>query len=104
MANRVPDAKLEQRAEVVKAMDLLVRCINDERHILSWWALGVADGDIKKDTTAEDLEIYCEDDTFRDLMTFFLKLMNKASEHGLYCDRVTSGCKTVTWDLSWEKK
>ena len=38
---------------------------------------GVADGDIRPDTTDEDLEYYIEDDAFADLMDTFLHIMKK---------------------------
>lgn len=83
--------KLKERAEVVRAMETMVRCINNEDYIMPWLSIGVADGDINNDTTDEDLECYCEDDNFADLMSLFLRLMSKAKENGgLYCDRVTS--------------
>ena len=83
--------KLKQRAEVVRAMETIVRCINNEDYIMPWLAVGVADGDIDQNTTDEDLEDYCEDEEFADLMGLFLKLMVNAKEDGgLYCDRVVS--------------
>ena len=90
----------EKRAEVVKAMDTLVSCINFEEIIESWLMCGVADGDIGKDTTLEDIVGlgYTDDATFKDLMTLFLKLMDRASRNGgLFCDRITSGKKKIEW-------
>ena len=88
---------LKCRAEVVRAMDILVGCINDTGIIDSWLMYGVADGDIKADTTDEDLECYCEDDTFKDLMSLFLKLMFRARRDGLYCDKVSSKTLYLEW-------
>lgn len=88
------------RAEVVKAMDTMVGCINDEGIIESWFVGGVADGDITEDTTLEDIiEMgYCDgDETFRDLLTLFLRLMNRASKDGLYTDGVVSYTKHIEW-------
>ena len=45
--------KLAERAKVVRAMDLLCRCINDEEVFMPWLMVGVADGDITKETTDE---------------------------------------------------
>ena len=60
--------KLHRRARMVRAMDEIARCINDE-----------------------DLEGYCEDETFKDLMHLFLSLMEEAKKDGgLYCDGITS--------------
>lgn len=80
------------RAEMIKAMDILVQHINEERFINDWLMLGVADGDISYDTEWEDVdEVYYEDDeTFADLMGLFLALMRSAQKGGLYCDEVLS--------------
>ena len=37
---------LKERAKVVRAMDLLCRCINNEDVFMPWLSVGVADGDI----------------------------------------------------------
>lgn len=89
---------IEKRAEMIKAMDTIVSTINDERIIDSWLMCGVADGDITPETTDADLECYCEDDTFKDLMTLFLKLMRRAGNNGgLYCDRIVSAERHDEW-------
>ena len=82
--------KLNERAKVVRAMDLLCRCINDEDVFMPWLYVGVADGDITSETTDEDLEYYCEDDNFSELMWLFLVRMEHAAKDGLYVDRVVS--------------
>ena len=81
---------LKERAKVVRAMDTLCRCINDEEVFMPWLSVGVADGDITSETTDEDLEWYCEDDTFAELMWYFLRRMKLAAKDGLYCDGVLS--------------
>ena len=82
---------LSRRAKVVRAMETIARCINDEEVFYSWLLCGVADGDIGDDTTDEDLEYYCEDKTFADLMERFLDLMTAAKKSGgLYEDRIVS--------------
>jgi len=83
---------LHTRAELVRAMELLVRSINDEEIIMSWLSLGVADGDINGNETDDDLEWYCEEDTdFAELMALFLRLMVRAdADGGLYADGVCS--------------
>lgn len=91
---------MNNRAEVVKAMDTIVSCINYEDYIDSWLMGGVADGNIKSDTTLEEIQEmgYCDDPTFRDLMTLFLKLMYRAGGRGgLYCDGVVSGERHIEW-------
>ena len=82
---------LSRRAKVVRAMETIARCVNDEEVFYRWLLCGVADGDIDDDTTDEDLEYYCEDKTFADLMERFLDLMTAAKRSGgLYEDRVVS--------------
>ena len=82
----------QKRIEVVKAMETLARCINDEKVFFTWLSLGVADGDITENTPDEELEFYVEDDKeFADLMYIFLKCMNSAYKNGgLYVDKVVS--------------
>ena len=81
---------LKTRAKVVRAMDLLCRCINDEDVFMPWLMVGVADGDITIETTDEDLEYYCEDDNFAELMFYFLRRMKAAERDGLYVDGIVS--------------
>jgi hypothetical protein len=89
---------LQQRKELVKAMDLIVSTINDEDIIEPWLMYGVADGDIHFGTPSEEVdESYCEDGTFGELMTLFLKLMNRAQADGLYHRGVLSGCKEIKY-------
>lgn len=82
----------QKRIEVVKAMETLARCINDERVFLTWLSLGVADGDITKNTPDEELDFYVENDVqFADLMHTFLRCMSNAYKNGgLYVDNVVS--------------
>ena len=82
---------LSRRAKVVRAMETIARCVNDEEVFYPWLLCGIADGDINDDTTDEDLEYYCEDKTFADLMERFLDLMTAAKKSGgLYEDRIVS--------------
>ena len=82
---------LSRRAKVVRAMETMARCVNDEEVFYRWLLCGIADGDIDDDTTDEDLEYYCEDKTFADLMERFLDLMTAAKKSGgLYEDRIVS--------------
>lgn len=87
------------RADVVRAMETMVRTINDETIIDSWLMVGVADGDITSETTNEEIEEmgYTDDTTFMELMTLFLKLMHRAGNDGLYFDSIVSGSKSITW-------
>lgn len=82
---------ISERIKVVRAMETIARCVNDESVFDYWLAMGVADGDITDDTTDEDLECYTDDENFADLMSDFLILMGKAGKSGgLYCDGVVS--------------
>lgn len=88
------------RADVVRAMDIMISCINDEDIIDAWLMVGVADSDIREDTTNEEIiEMgYTSDKTFSELMTLFLKLMSRAgNDGGLFCDGIVSGHKVTSW-------
>jgi hypothetical protein len=77
------------RINVVRAMETLARCVNDETVFEGWLMCGVADGDIDETTTDEELEFYIEDSTLSELMGTFLRLMCKAKRSGgLYVDGV----------------
>ena len=94
-------ANMEERAKTVMAMERLARCINHEGIMESWYVVGVADGDITAETTPQDvIDLgYCEDDTFKDLMTLFLKLMRRAGINGgLYEGGIVSGVSHLEWD------
>ena len=81
----------KERVEMVRAMDLIARNINDEDVLDYWLACGVADGDITENTTDKDLKCYCDDNSFRDLMDCFLVCMKNAYKSGgLYCDHVVT--------------
>ena len=89
---------LHERAEMVRAMETIVRSINFEDIIESWLMCGVADCDIDGKETDEDLECYCEDAEFKDLMTLFLRLIDRASRNGgIYCDGIVSAEKHIEW-------
>ena len=85
----------KERADMVRAMDRIVRCVNNEDLFWPWLSDGVADGDVNGTETDEDLEWYYEDErTFADLMGLFLRIMKSAcvknENGGLYCDYVCS--------------
>lgn len=76
----------KKRIKLARAMDLIVRSLNDEDIIETWLMLGVADEDYK--LPDEEWEIYVEDDDdFKDLITLFRKLVNKSE---IYCDGICS--------------
>ena len=83
------DKKL--RCEIVRAMDLLARAINDEEVFETWLIYGVADGDITEDTTDDELECYIDDEEFASLMNIFTAIMRDAHlSGGLYADSIVS--------------
>ena len=94
MIKKASKVDIKERAEVVKAMELIVRCVNDENLLTPWLAIGVADGDITESTTVEDIindEYYIENQNFSELMGLFLRLMAKAKKKGgLYAGGVVS--------------
>ena len=85
---------VKERVAIVRAMELLARCTNDEDVFERiWLTCGVADGDIEATTTDEDIEMYgyTDDDTFAELMDTFTHLMAVARKNGgLYSDGVVS--------------
>ena len=79
-----------ERIKMVRAMDFIARCANDEDIIYDWLMCGVADGDCEFED--EHLETYIEDDNdFRDLMDCFLnRMLAVCKSGGLYCDKVVT--------------
>ena len=84
----------KQRALMYKAMDYIVRCVNSEDYIDTWFMCGVADGDINDDTTIEEImcdDYYMDAQNFSEIMGLFLRIMSKANKDGgLYAGGVTS--------------
>ena len=82
----------QERKEVVRAMEILVRNIVDEDVQIPWYELGVADGDIVYEHHGAIDEVddwYIDDDNLRDLMNLFMRTMKRAYMFdGLYCDGV----------------
>lgn len=82
---------IKERIEVLRAMELLARSVNDESDLMGWLMCGVADGDIDEDTTDDELVDYVEDDdSFAEIMGCFLRTMSRAKDGGLYVDGVVS--------------
>lgn len=88
---------IKERIAFVKAMEFVVRQINDEDVFMPWLSVGVADGDIPYESIVdqvteeeiENLDYWVEDDNFRDLIECFLRRMKEAIRSGgLYCDRI----------------
>lgn len=83
-----------ERIELIKAMELIARTVNDESVFMTWLANGVADGDINDDTDDEELDWYTEDERYASLMNTFLDLMSEAKNSGgLYSDGILSKSK-----------
>ena len=81
----------KERVELVRAMELIARAVNNEDVFMTWLISGVADGDINESTTDEELDYYTEDENFADLMDTFLELMSRANQSGgLYADGIVS--------------
>lgn len=83
---------VSERIKMVRYMEHIARCINNENIFMTWLSYGVADGDIDSDTTDMELLGYVDDDeTFAELMDVFLNCMKRAEKSGgLYCDDVVS--------------
>ena len=79
------------RTEVVRAMETIIRSLNDEELIMPWLVYGVADGDVTNNPENDDLDSYIEDDEdFSELMGLFADIMRDAHKDGLYVDGVLS--------------
>ena len=79
------------RCMVIRAMEIIVHAVNNTKLITQWRVEAIADGDIRPDTTDDDMEYYIEDDTFAAIMDTFLQVMNNAkADGGLYVDGIVS--------------
>ena len=83
---------LKERVSVVRAMDTIVRSLNDERDILWWLDSGVPDGEINEETTDEELSWLVDDnESFADIMSTFVKIMRRQPVNGaMWVDNVLS--------------
>ena len=82
----------KERVSVIRAMDTIVRSLNDERDILWWLDSGVPDGEINEETTDEELYWLVDDDeSFADIMSTFIKIMRRQPVNGaMWVDNVLS--------------
>jgi hypothetical protein len=82
----------KERVSVIRAMDTIVRSLNDERDILWWLDSGVPDGEINEETTDEELYWLVDDDeSFADIMSTFVKIMRRQPVNGaMWVDNVLS--------------
>lgn len=83
---------MKERITALRAMEFLVRSVNNEELLIPWLMEGVADGDIDENTTDEELIDYVDNDKFfADIMATFLCVMHSAAKDGgLYIDGVVS--------------
>jgi hypothetical protein len=83
---------LKERVSVIRAMDTIVRSLNDERDILWWLDSGVPDGEINEETTDEELSwLVDDDDSFADIMSTFIKIMRRQPVNSaMWVDNVLS--------------
>lgn len=91
------EPRYSDRIQMIKAMELIARSINDEDIFEVWLDEGVADGDIEPGDLSADLseidllQYYLTDDNYAELMELFLRLMKHALRSGgLYSDGVVS--------------
>jgi len=97
---------LYSRGQLVRAMDSIARCVNDEDMLDFWLTNGVADGDLDcAASLGESLEYYSRDENFARLMETFLSLMEKTKHSGgLYHDGVVSNLGKVKTKLKERNK
>ena len=83
---------LKERVSVIRAMDTIVRSLNDEEYVAWWLEDGVPDGEIDEGTTDEELYWLVDDDeSFADIMSTFIKIMKRQSVNGaMWVDNVLS--------------
>lgn len=82
---------MEERKQMVLAMERIIRSLNDEDLMMAWLSCGVPDGDIQEYTVDEVDDYFLEDEAFAVLMGLFLRIMARAEKDGgLYVDRVVS--------------
>lgn len=82
----------KERVSIIRAMDTIIRSLNDEKYILWWLDYGVPDGEISKETTDEELYWLVDDDeSFADIMSTFIKIMRRQPINGaMWVDNVLS--------------
>lgn len=83
----------DERRKMIVCMEYIARQMNNEDIFDLWLSCGVPDGDIKYgDLDIENVSDYLiEDDTFKEIMTCFLRCMKASwNDGGLYCDKIVS--------------
>ena len=83
---------LKERVSVIRAMDTIVRSLNDEEYVAWWLEDGVPDGEIDEGTADEELYWLADDDeSFADIMSTFIKIMRRQPVNGaMWVDNVLS--------------
>ena len=79
-----------ERYEAIKAMNTLIKCLNNEEAYYGSWIYIVPD----EASDDELMEIASEDyqeDTFKEASVLFLQLMNEYGPDGLYIDDTLYG-------------
>lgn len=89
---KINEVNLKERVSVIRAMDIIVHSLNDERDILWWLEDGVPDGEITEETKDKELFWLVEDDAmFADIMSTFIKIMSRQPVNGsMWVDNVLS--------------
>ena len=73
-----------RRVELVKALDTVARCINDEDILVGgWFAGGVPDGLVREGDAS--IEGFTSDEDLKDFMDCFMRCMVRASKSGGLC-------------------
>lgn len=72
----------KHRVEILKAMDLLVRDINDENIHISWLMNGLPDGLAQQDDEA--FMDFLDDETMEDIGNCFIRCIKRAEKDGFY--------------------
>lgn len=90
---------MEKRIEMLRAMETVIRNMNDESAIDEWLRNGIPDGAINSATDSSELEWLAEKDNFADIMDTFCYIMRewtkgldtpKDRKAFFYCDGVQS--------------
>ena len=79
-ANKPEPRVVESRAEVLLAMDTIVKHINNEEEHVSWLVNGVPDGGPELELTPAQLEYYgqfTDDKEFEDMVLIFARTMKR---------------------------
>lgn len=84
-----------EKVKMIRAMETVIRNLNDESFMNSWLMCGVPDGDITEDTTDEEIDMNYDDKDLSDFMNLFARIMKRATkgenQNGVfYCNGVIS--------------